>query len=77
MTPAGGRRPALREGFQAGPLLMRAGHVTRTVGRAAQSLVGCGRALIGEQIAIVEPDRRTRLAYHLVSHPRDNLIRGS
>jgi acyl-CoA synthetase (AMP-forming)/AMP-acid ligase II len=43
-----------------------AGHVTRTVGRAAQSLVGCGRALVNEQIAIVDPDRRTRLAYHQV-----------
>lgn len=39
-----------------------AGHVTRTVGRAAQALVGCGRALVNEQIAIAEPDRRTRLA---------------
>lgn len=52
------------------------GHVTRTVGRAAlqshavaapvdpadvQLLVGCGRALVHEQIAIVDPDRCTRL----------------
>jgi acyl-CoA synthetase (AMP-forming)/AMP-acid ligase II len=43
-----------------------AGHVTRTVGSAAQPLVGCGRALVNEQIAIVEPDRRTRLAPHQV-----------
>jgi acyl-CoA synthetase (AMP-forming)/AMP-acid ligase II len=54
-----------------------AGHVTRTVGRSAlqshavtapvdpadaQLLVGCGRALVHEEIAIVDPDRRTRLA---------------
>jgi acyl-CoA synthetase (AMP-forming)/AMP-acid ligase II len=53
-----------------------AGHVTRTVSRSAlqaygveapvdaadsQTLVGCGRALINERIAIVEPDDRTRL----------------
>jgi acyl-CoA synthetase (AMP-forming)/AMP-acid ligase II len=53
-----------------------AGHVTRTVSQAclqahhvappsddadAQTLVGCGRALEGEQIAIVDPDRFRRL----------------
>ncbi|MBA2401318.1 MAG: fatty acyl-AMP ligase [Bradyrhizobium sp.] len=53
-----------------------AGHVTRTVSRStlqshtvtapvdaadAQLLVGCGRELINEQIAIVDPDHRTRL----------------
>ena len=53
-----------------------AGHVTRTVSRAAlqahqvaapidaadrQTLVGCGRALAGERIAIVEADDGTRL----------------
>ena len=53
-----------------------AGHVTRTVGRAGlqshmlgpptdqadvQILVGCGRALAGERIAIVEPDSCRRL----------------
>ena len=53
-----------------------AGHVTRTVGRAGlqdhtvgaptdqadvQILVGCGRALVGERIAIVEPDGCRRL----------------
>ena len=53
-----------------------AGHVTRSVSSAglqshavtapndsadSQLLVGCGRALINEQIAIVDPDRRTRL----------------
>jgi len=53
-----------------------AGHVTRTVSSAGlqshaviapadtadtQLLVGCGRALINERIAIVDPDRRTRL----------------
>ena len=53
-----------------------AGHVTRTVSRSAlqvacghgtgrrgraRLLVGCGRALIDEQIAIVDPERRTRL----------------
>ena len=53
-----------------------AGHVTRTVGRAGlqahtvgaptdqadvQILVGCGRALVGERIAIVEPDSCRRL----------------
>jgi acyl-CoA synthetase (AMP-forming)/AMP-acid ligase II len=52
------------------------GHVTRTVSRSAlqahrigaptdpadgQTLVGCGRALVGERIAIVDPDRRARL----------------
>lgn len=52
------------------------GHVTRTVSRAAlqantaqpateeddtQVIVGCGRALDGEQIAVVEPDSRTKL----------------
>ncbi|WP_441237879.1 fatty acyl-AMP ligase [Bradyrhizobium sp. 930_D9_N1_4] len=52
------------------------GHVRRDVSRAAlqthaaeapsdaddtQILVGCGRALDGERIAIVEPERRTRL----------------
>jgi acyl-CoA synthetase (AMP-forming)/AMP-acid ligase II len=52
------------------------GHLTRTVSRSAlqahkvvvavdeadvQMLVGCGRALAGEQIAIVEPDSRRRL----------------
>jgi len=54
-----------------------AGHVTRMVSRAAlqahrvaapadpsdrQVLVGCGRALAGEEIAIVEPDSRVRLS---------------
>src|SRR5258708_29295449 len=49
-----------------------AGHVTRTVGRTAlqshavvapvdpadaQLLVGCGRALVDEQVAIIDPDR--------------------
>ena len=58
-----------------------AGHVTRTVSHAAlqlhsvaaavdpadaQLLVGCGRALVHEQIAIVDPDRCTRLAPHQV-----------
>jgi acyl-CoA synthetase (AMP-forming)/AMP-acid ligase II len=53
-----------------------AGHVTRDVSRAAlqahraeapadaadsQTLVGCGRALEGERIAIVDPDTRARL----------------
>jgi acyl-CoA synthetase (AMP-forming)/AMP-acid ligase II len=53
-----------------------AGHITRAVSRSAlqehrateaadeadvQMLVGCGRALIGEQIAIVDPDSRARL----------------
>lgn len=53
-----------------------AGHVTREVDRAAlqahrvmapadpadaQRLVGCGRALAGERIAIVDPDSRRRL----------------
>jgi acyl-CoA synthetase (AMP-forming)/AMP-acid ligase II len=53
-----------------------AGHVTRHVSRSAlqahavaapgdaadaQTLVGCGRALINEAIAIVDPDRCTRL----------------
>ncbi|QOZ71380.1 fatty acyl-AMP ligase [Bradyrhizobium arachidis] len=52
------------------------GHVTRSVSRAAlqahgaeapsgaddtQIVVGCGRALAGERIAIVEPEQRTRL----------------
>jgi len=54
-----------------------AGHVTRAVSRSAlqahrvaaaadeadvQMLVGCGRALAGVQIAIVDPDSRRRLA---------------
>jgi len=58
-----------------------AGHVTRTVSRAAlqahqvtvpadaadrQTLVGCGRALAGERIAIVEPDDGTRLSANRV-----------
>jgi acyl-CoA synthetase (AMP-forming)/AMP-acid ligase II len=58
-----------------------AGHVTRSVSRAAmqshavtapvdpadiQLLVGCGRALVNERIAIVDPDRRTRLGSHQV-----------
>ncbi|KJC41579.1 fatty acyl-AMP ligase [Bradyrhizobium sp. LTSP857] len=53
------------------------GHITRSVSRAAlqahvaeaptdpddaQVLVGCGRALSGERIAIVEPDSRERVA---------------
>ena len=53
------------------------GHITRTVSRSrlqahavcgpadhadVQTLVGCGGALIGEQIAIVEPDRCTSLS---------------
>jgi acyl-CoA synthetase (AMP-forming)/AMP-acid ligase II len=53
-----------------------AGHVTRTVSRSglqahqvgipvdpadAQTLVGCGRALVNERIAIVDPDNGTRL----------------
>jgi acyl-CoA synthetase (AMP-forming)/AMP-acid ligase II len=53
-----------------------AGHGTRMVGRSGlqahavgapadaadvQTLVGCGRALVNERIAIVEPDRRLRL----------------
>ena len=53
-----------------------AGHLTRTVSAAAlqahrvalpadagdaQTVVGCGRALVGEQIAIVDPDTRARL----------------
>lgn len=52
------------------------GHTTRTVSRTAlqahaaetpsggddaQTVVGCGRALEGEQIAIVDPEKRTRL----------------
>jgi acyl-CoA synthetase (AMP-forming)/AMP-acid ligase II len=52
------------------------GHVTRTVSRSGlqahavgvpadhadiQTLVGCGRALVNERIAIVEPDSRRRL----------------
>ncbi|UFW47692.1 MULTISPECIES: fatty acyl-AMP ligase [Bradyrhizobium] len=52
------------------------GHVTRSVSRAAlqahvaeapssaddtQIVVGCGRALAGERIAIVDPEQRTRL----------------
>jgi acyl-CoA synthetase (AMP-forming)/AMP-acid ligase II len=58
-----------------------AGHVTRTVSRAAlqahsvaapadsadvQVLVGCGGALVNERIAIVDPDRCTRRATHQV-----------
>ncbi len=58
-----------------------AGHLTRTVSRSAlqahkvvpaadeadvQMLVGCGRALAGEQIAIVEPDSRRPLPAGLV-----------
>jgi acyl-CoA synthetase (AMP-forming)/AMP-acid ligase II len=58
-----------------------AGHVTRSVSRSAlqshavtaptdaadtQLLVGCGRALINEQIAIVDPDHRTRLPPRIV-----------
>lgn len=54
-----------------------AGHVTRTVSRSrlqahavdapidqadVQTLVGCGRALVNERIAIVDPDRCVRLA---------------
>jgi acyl-CoA synthetase (AMP-forming)/AMP-acid ligase II len=54
-----------------------AGHVTRTVSRSglqahalappagqadAQTLVGCGRALVNEQIAIVDPERCERLS---------------
>jgi acyl-CoA synthetase (AMP-forming)/AMP-acid ligase II len=54
-----------------------AGHVTRTVSRSslqahtvappadeadAQTLVGCGRALVNERIAIVEPDSCGRLS---------------
>jgi len=54
----------------------RAGHVTRMVDRTAlqagtaappvkpsdaQQLVGCGRALVGERIAIVDPDSRRRV----------------
>ncbi|MEH2487983.1 fatty acyl-AMP ligase [Bradyrhizobium sp. AZCC 2230] len=53
------------------------GHVTRSISRAAlqahaaeasadpddaQLVVGCGRALTGEQIAIVDPEHRVRLA---------------
>jgi acyl-CoA synthetase (AMP-forming)/AMP-acid ligase II len=53
------------------------GHLTRAVSRAAlqahevaapadpadaQTLVGCGRVLVGEQIAIVDPQTRVRLA---------------
>jgi acyl-CoA synthetase (AMP-forming)/AMP-acid ligase II len=53
-----------------------AGHVTRTVSRSGlqahvvrasvdpadmQTLVGCGRALVNERIAVVEPDSRRRL----------------
>jgi acyl-CoA synthetase (AMP-forming)/AMP-acid ligase II len=53
------------------------GHVTRSVSRAAlqahaaeapadpsdaQLVVGCGRALTGEQIAIVDPEHRVRLS---------------
>ena len=53
-----------------------AGHITRTVSRSGlqalaagapadqddvQILVGCGRALVNERIAIVDPDHRTRL----------------
>jgi acyl-CoA synthetase (AMP-forming)/AMP-acid ligase II len=52
------------------------GHVTRSISRTAlqahaaeapanpddaQTVVGCGRALAGEHIAIVDPDKRTRL----------------
>jgi acyl-CoA synthetase (AMP-forming)/AMP-acid ligase II len=58
-----------------------AGHVTRTVSSAglqshavtapadaadAQLLVGCGQALINEQIAIIDPDHRTRLPPRMV-----------
>jgi acyl-CoA synthetase (AMP-forming)/AMP-acid ligase II len=58
-----------------------AGHVTRSVSRSAlqshavtaptdaadaQLLVGCGRALINERLAIVDPDHRTRLPAHTV-----------
>jgi len=54
-----------------------AGHLTRSVSRAGlqshsvttpidvtdvQLLVGCGRALVNEQIAIVDPDQRARLS---------------
>ena len=38
----------------------------RSAMRRRQPLVGCGRALVNEQIAIVDPDRRTRLAPHQV-----------
>ena len=63
MLIAGGRRGA--------------GHVTRAVSRSGlqahavrapvdradiQTLVGCGRALVNERIAIVEPESRRRLA---------------
>jgi len=58
-----------------------AGHATRSVSRVAlqshavtapvdpadaQLLVGCGRALVNERIAILDPDRCTRLAPHQV-----------
>ena len=58
-----------------------AGHVTKPISRAAlqahhisapadaadtQTLVGCGRALVGEQIAIVDPDQRRRLPFNQV-----------
>jgi len=58
-----------------------AGHVTRSVSSVglqshsaiapgdaadAQTLVGCGRALINERIAIVDPDHHTRLPSHQV-----------
>jgi acyl-CoA synthetase (AMP-forming)/AMP-acid ligase II len=58
-----------------------AGHVTRSVSRSAlqshavveptdaadaQLLVGCGQALINEQIAIVDPNHHTRLPSNLV-----------
>ena len=57
-----------------------AGHMTRSVSRSAlqshtvtapteadaQLLVGCGQALINEQIAIVDPDHRARLPAHMV-----------
>jgi acyl-CoA synthetase (AMP-forming)/AMP-acid ligase II len=64
-----------------------AGHVTRNVSRSAlqshavaepndaadaQVLVGCGQALINEQIAIVDPDRRTRLPPLMVGEIRVN-----
>jgi acyl-CoA synthetase (AMP-forming)/AMP-acid ligase II len=58
-----------------------AGHVTRTVSRSGlqahavgapvdhadiQTLVGCGRALVNERIAIVEPESRRRLPPDIV-----------
>jgi acyl-CoA synthetase (AMP-forming)/AMP-acid ligase II len=42
--------------------LQRSLAVTAREGERAQTLVGCGKVLVGEKLAIVEPDTRRRLA---------------